>query len=358
MNMKVVCTHLYNDFSGSPLILSTLVQGFVNDGLEVEVITSSHEGFLSDIKGVSYVDNGYFFANNRFKRLLVFLWCQCTVFFKMLKYRNENVVVYINTLLPFGAALAAKMMGKKVIYHVHETSVKPASLKSFLKTIAAKTASQAIYVSKFLAKEEGLKGVPSEIIYNALSDNFIQQANKIKAIPKSKNDFTVLMLCSLKDYKGVKEFVQLAEKLPHLLFELVLNSKQEEIDNYFVDINIPENLILFPTQKNVHTFYKRASLVLNLSHPEQWVETFGMTLLEAMHYGLPSIAPPVGGCTEFVHNGVNGFQIDQRQLDTVAKKIQEISKDKSLYQSLSNNAITTAENFNVSSMRRSVIELL
>ena len=173
---KVVCTHLYNDYSGSPLILSTLIKGFVNDGIEVEVITSSHDGFLSNIESVTYVDNGYFFANNRFLRLLVFLWCQCLAFFKMIKYRDEDVVVYINTLLPFGAAIGAKLIGKKVIYHIHETSVKPASLKNFLKAVAAKTASQAIYVSNFLAKEEGLKGVPSKVIYNALSDNFIQQA--------------------------------------------------------------------------------------------------------------------------------------------------------------------------------------
>ena len=48
-------------------------------------------------------------------------WLFAKLFFKI----NSRDTVYINTLLPFGAALAAKLRGCKVVYHVHEVSVKP-----------------------------------------------------------------------------------------------------------------------------------------------------------------------------------------------------------------------------------------
>lgn len=81
---------------------------------------------------------------------------------------------------------------------------------------------------------------------------------------------------------------------------------------------MPEHLFIFPAQKDVHSFYQEAHLVLNLSHPEQWVETFGMTALEAMSYGLPVIAPPVGRPVELVTDDFNGYRIGQRDLPSLS----------------------------------------
>lgn len=347
---KIVCTHLFNDFSGSPLVLSTVIKGFRKSGVEVDVITSStNEGFLSDLE-VNYRDNGYKFLNNRILRLVMFLMCQIKMFFQTLKYRNEDVVIYINTLLPFGVAIAGKLIGKKVIYHIHETSVRPAFLKNFLKWVATKTADEAIYVSDFLRKEEGLKDVPSKVIYNALSKEFVTTASQWQKEKSSNEKFVVLMLCSLKEYKGVYEFCALAKALPQINFELVLNANLLDIDNFFLGNDRPTNLTIFPQQSDVHKFYQRANLVVNLSHPEQWVETFGMTLLEGMQYGIPSIAPPVGGPAEIVESGVNGYQMDQREIEKIAQQIQKLSIDKSLYQKLSANAKNMAAQFSVEQM--------
>jgi len=61
---KIVCAHLFNDYSGSPLVLSTAIKGFLKNGLEVDVITSAaNEGFLSKLK-VNYRDNNYKLKSN------------------------------------------------------------------------------------------------------------------------------------------------------------------------------------------------------------------------------------------------------------------------------------------------------
>lgn len=355
---KIVCTHLYNDYSGSPLILSTAIKGFLTKGHPVDVITSTNtSGFLSQLN-VRYRDNAYRFLNNRYLRLLCFLFSQLTLFIKAWSYRKEKTVFYINTLLPFGLALAGRLMGKKVIYHIHETSVRPAFLKRFLKWVAIQTAHEVIYVSHFLKQEEALPGVPGKVIYNALSKDFVM---KSKASPQKchKSDaFCILMLCSLKKYKGVNEFVALAKGLPNHNFELVLNAEESDIQSFFSGVDLPKNLQLFPRQRKVHAFYQRAHLVVNLSHPEEWVETFGMTLLEGMHYGLPAIAPPVGGPTEIVRNGFNGFQIDLRELDEIADRITQLALDKGLYQQLSSNAKRMAQQFRVDSMQKAILDTI
>ena len=52
---KVVCAHLYNDFSGSPLVLSTVIDGFIKRGIKVDLVTSENtKGFLSNLE-VGYV---------------------------------------------------------------------------------------------------------------------------------------------------------------------------------------------------------------------------------------------------------------------------------------------------------------
>ena len=267
-------------------------------------------------------------------------------------------MIYINTLLPFGVAIAGKLMNKKVVYHIHETSVKPAILKRFLKWVAAKTASEIIYVSGFLRKQEPIGEVPAKVIYNALSQDFVQMAQLYQNQKKLDSNFTILMLCSLKDYKGVREFVNVANALPNLSFELVLNAEMEVINDFFKHTSIPNNLLLFSKQSNVHPFYQRAKVVVNLSHPEQWVETFGMTLLEGMEYGIPAIAPPVGGCTEFVQHGINGYQLDQRHLQKIIAQIKLISNNPPLYQQLSNNARKMAQNFKVESMCLKVFNIV
>jgi glycosyltransferase involved in cell wall biosynthesis len=273
------------------------------------------------------------------------------------RYRNQKeVVFYVNTLLPFGAGLAGKLLGKRVVYHIHETSMKPPIFKKLLKTFANKTASTAIYVSHNLMEMEALPNVAGKVVYNGLSKDFLAKAQTGKN--KTDTEFRVLMLCSLKDYKGVPEFVELAKRLTDYQFELVVNASENEIKNYFETVPNLKNLTIFPVQSNVHPFYQRADLVLNLSHPETWVETFGMTILEAMYYGIPCIVPPVGGPVELIENGKEGFLIDQRNLDTVAEKITLIATDKILYQQLANAAVIKANDFSLENMVEGCLGLI
>ena len=357
-NKKIVCVHLLNDFSGSPRVLSQVVNVFLKQGLEVDIYTSGNkeQGFLSNIEGATTKSIFYRWSPFKVVTLGLFLLSQIVLFFKLLRYHKQDVVFYVNTILPFGAALAGKVLNKQVIYHVHETSVKPAIFKWFLFYLAKKTASDAIYVSQFLIDQEPLPGVKCHVVYNTLSKDFITKSQA--SLAPEKDDFRVLMLSSLKAYKGVNEYVALADALKNIEFDLVLNAPQSDIDHYFRSTPLPKNLKIYPSQQDVHPFYQQANLVLNLSHPEQWVETFGLTALEAMSYGKPVIVPPVGGIAELVGENNGGFKIDVRETEELERTIVKLMEDRQHYSSLAQQARERAKRFDPSKMASQLLHIL
>lgn len=357
----IVAVHLLNDFSGSPLVFTQALKGLQDSGHKVVLHTSGkRDGFLSSLSA-QRVHFPYRFYKHPVLRLFAFFFSQFVVFKQLLRYRKENVVIYVNTLLPFGAALAGKLTGKPVVYHIHESYIRPRLLKLFLKTIARYTAGSALYVSHYLEESEKLKGVPAQVVYNALPDEFVSEAADFRYHPIPEQAFSVLMVCSLKTYKGVHEFISLAERHPRLRFELVLNATGDEIYHFFGDEDWPKNLHVYPVQKNLHPFYRKASIVVNLTNPANCIETFGMTLLEAMCYGIPVIAPPVGGPSEFVEPGTNGFAIDVRHFRKLDELLEKLADNPEECAKLSEGARKTASRFRCQALQseiKTVIERL
>lgn len=343
---KIVFTHLYNNFTGSPKVLADVIASFHKSGHEVELFTNKGPGFLDDVKTHKRFLAWYSWHPNKYRRLIHFISSQILLFFSLLRYWNKDVTFYANTILPFGTGLAGRLMGKKVIYHIHETEFQPKIFTKFLLAIIRLSASKLIFVSRYLQDYHHFPNIPQEVVYNALPVEFTDQVSSY-AGKKGTEDFEILMMCSLKKAKGIFEFIELAEQLPKLNFTLIISQTQEQIDTFLDGKTIPLNLTLKPVQQNVHPYYAKADLLLSLSHPLEWPETFGMTLLEGMCYGLPSIVPPVGAPVEIVNEGQEGYHLDMRELDKIADKIQELYLDEAERNKLSSQAKRRAEDFSI-----------
>jgi len=105
---------------------------------------------------------------------------------------------------------------------------------------------------------------------------------------------------------------------------LVLNATQDEIDVFFNGHNIPKNLTIFSSQKDLHPFYHWADIIVNLSRPDGWIETFGLTIIEGMAYGLPAIVPPIGGILEVIEDGITGYAVDSRSREKLNETLVSI----------------------------------
>lgn len=320
--------------------------GLLSKGLDVDVFTS-RGGVLDEFKHdrLRQYRYSYRFSMNPVVTILRYLYAQIRMFFFSFRYLfKSDVVFYINTILPVGAALAGKLMGKRIIYHYHENAYVKSSIYSVLGWIMERVASDIICVSEFqksyINRNENVHVVP-----NALPSKFTDKFDI--DVQKSFSNRRVLMVASLKKYKGIMQFFELAKELPSLMFDIVVNDNQSTIDDFLMkeSVVLCENLTIYPRQEDVAPFYAKSSLVLNLSDTNQVLETFGLTALEAMSAGLPVIVPSKGGVAELVEDGENGYKIDVAFLDEICSKINEIMNDFSLYEKLSKNAFLKSKNY-------------
>jgi glycosyltransferase involved in cell wall biosynthesis len=242
---------------------------------------------------------------------------------------------------PSIAAIAARIRKKNIIFHIHETHSSQFFFGRFYNLIRKNIKSKDIFVSEYIASLESFDFKRSAIIHNSISNEFILSAQQHTYSHLIDNIFSVLMVCSLRDYKGIPEFIELCYSLQlnkQIHFTLVLDASKNEIDEYFCGVFISDNLTIHARTENPSQFYKKTSLLLNLSRPDQWIETFGLTIVEAMSFGIPCIVPTIGGPTEIINDNINGFHISCYNIKAIAMKIEELAKDAAQCRKLSNNA--------------------
>ena len=354
---KLVSFHLYNDFSGSPKVLKMVLEGLVEKGYDIDLITSSG-GVLDALNGkVNLYSYKYHFSKNPVWTMLKYIGVQLYTFLLAFRYCfKSDVTFYINTLLPVAPALAGRLMGKKVIYHYHENAQIKGGFYKLLAKCMQCLADEIIcvsdYQSQYLYRKDKIRVIP-----NALSADFVRRSHIDAAAQKKK---TVLMLSSLKGYKGTKEFIELSNALKEYCFLLVINDSRKNIELFLSEnrLSTGSNLGIYDRQSDVLPFYERASLVLNLSDRKNCIETFGMTVLEAMTFGLPVIVPTEGGVAELVENGVNGYKIDVQHLKEIESKIRLMLTDEYLYAYLQAHAKHTAEKYSYQAMMDEVSGVL
>lgn len=356
--MKLICFHLFNDYSGSPKVLKNTLQHLLAKGLDVELVTS-HGGILDELEGcgnIKFRRYNYRFSKNGIVTMMRYVWVQIYTFFLALGYaHNKEAVFYINTILPAGPALAGWLTGKKVVYHYHENATVKSRFYRVLASVMQKLASKIICVSQYqrslLERTDGVYVIP-----NAIDEAFIARLtpNPQKAFERKR----VLMLGSLKKYKGTIEFCTLAKKLQQYHFELVINDTQKNIDIFWQKNNIGSinNLTIYPRQEDVAPFYNRASIVLNLTNKEFAIETFGLTVLEAMAAGLPVIVPTVGGVAEMVTDGENGFKIDIQDLAFITERIEKLFTNQNLFLSLCEESLARSRRYNSAAMANEILQ--
>lgn len=159
---RIICFHLFNDFSGSPKVLHMVLKGLLGKGKSIELITSKG-GVLDELNGCPNLKRfsySYRFSTNPVVTMLRYSWVQLYTFCFAFRYLfSKNTVFYINTLLPVGPALVGRLMGKRVVYHYHENAfVKGAFYKTLawaMQRLAHEIICVSAYQASFLKRKKG-----------------------------------------------------------------------------------------------------------------------------------------------------------------------------------------------------------
>lgn len=99
---------------------------------------------------------------------------------------------------------------------------------------------------------------------------------------------------------------------------------------------LPQNNFTFHGWvQNPADFFSTADVVV---FPSMWQEPFGLSGIEAMSHGVPVVAFDVGGVSEWLKDGINGFLVPERDTSAMADAIDRILNDVALRMKLGENA--------------------
>ena len=111
-------------------------------------------------------------------------------------------------------------------------------------------------------------------------------------------------------------------------------SEQARLESLIVENDLKDHVILEGSKTNPYPYMKYADLFV---HPS-YVESQGMTVLEAMALGVPCVVTKSRGPCEFIEDGINGLLTEQSP-ESLTEKVLSILTDKTLFQSIKENTV-------------------
>lgn len=168
---------------------------------------------------------------------------------------------------------------------------------------------------------------------------------------KSKlNNFNIISVGRLSDEKGYLDLIEVMKSLNKINNKIKLTIcgdgyQRLEIEQKIKQYNLSRNVKVtgFIYGKELSEIYKNASLYVMPSKSE----SFGLVLLEAMHYGLPCIAfDSASGARELLKNGI-GILIKDRNINEMAEKINELLNNRDMLKKYSEKSINYVSNYSL-----------
>ena len=175
-------------------------------------------------------------------------------------------------------------------------------------------------------------------------------------VNKKSNKF--IMIARLLKTKGVFEYCKCAEivKKSHPEAEFMYlggegSVKVEDIQQYIDNGSIN----YLGTTKDVRPFIEESLMLMLPSYREG----IPMTIMEAEAIGRGIIASNRVGCKDTVEEGLNGFLVDQQDVETMANRCIQVLEDKNIAEKLGENARKFAEtNFDQKIINQQIYEII
>jgi glycosyltransferase involved in cell wall biosynthesis len=186
----------------------------------------------------------------------------------------------------------------------------------------------------------------------------------VKKKVDSDEEITFLQVSNFVEKKGhfytVSAFKELLKFYPNVKLVLVgdgyLKGKIEELVNRMG----LDNKVIFPgavNHKRVNNFMKKADVFLHhsITSSEGDKEGIPNVIMEAMATGLPCISTIHAGIPELIKDGINGFLVEERDVESYIQKMIKLVSSPSNF---SNKARSTVESdFNLYLQNEKLIEI-
>ena len=349
--------HSPNGGGGAESYVSTMADALLERGHRVSIIALGEPGVsngrLRTIRIATpnlhwFLYRGLPFAKSLAMPVREIEWSRCA-WSALAKLHHEDPVDIVET----GENLALQQVGsgKKppLVIRGHGN---PLSIKRFtgkpigwgdrlgrkLQIAGMRRANAITAVSKFQAAElaEDLSFEPDAIsvIPNPISPALLQQALEQPRVEPVES--VVLYTGRVEFNKGSLELLrsvgQVVSQFPEVEYQLA-GGRHNSIDDRSLERALGTNgtrsrvqLLGHVPWQSLADCYRRASVFVMPSY----YETFGISVIEAMAFGLPVVATNVGGLPEVVVDGVTGILVPPGNSEALAEAILRLLRDPDL----------------------------
>lgn len=285
-----------------------------------------------------HISDGITGKFSRFIELLslpIFLCINLFYLYRIFK-KNRNSIIYATTKKSLIYAYLCKVLfNNDFIYHAH--LVEKNRLLLFVHRKILKKANSVIAVSNVVEKTLFLSNVTR--VYNPLRTmpNVSSKTIKDKVI--------IAVFSSLVKIKGIdyflksKKYLTTDKDVEYWVFgegKEGKSLKKKYTSNKILFKGFSDNVIQEMTQN-----------ISILCFPSIIEESFGLVILEAFSAGIPVIATNIGGQSELVTNGFNGFHVPIKDPLGIAEKIDYLIENPLVYNRFSINALKSLNEFNM-----------
>jgi len=192
-------------------------------------------------------------------------------------------------------------------------------------------------VSTFLEQETrrllGFDG-PLEVIHNFFVPHPARRSREeVRRELGLKEEAVIFHASNLRPLKRIDLLLETAARVrPSHSFKLLLLAGSS-FAPFAADVRrlgLEQQIIVREKVAEIEDYLQVADIGLFTSESE----SFGLTILEAMYFGCPSVARFVGGIPEVVENNVSGILVNSGDPDAMARAVERLIEDSALRASL------------------------
>ena len=185
--------------------------------------------------------------------------------------------------------------------------------------------------------QDQLPGLAGKLVYIPNMLDAVAIGQKAENSPYTGDTLHIVSVGRLAPEKHFENIIPVAKTLRekgtdstwHIVGD---GSERAKLEALIAESDLKDHVILDGSKTNPYPYMKYADLFV---HPS-YVESQGLTVLEAMTLGVPCVVTKSRGPCEFIVDGVNGLLTEQSP-ESLAEEVLAILNDKKLYQHIKEN---------------------
>jgi len=340
----------------------------VNKGYQVHVVTQHNPGipYEETIDGV-HVHRFKWLEPKKFKALVHFKGIKdnirlLTYFISLFLFLIQIIrkydidIIHAHSTIPTGliGVLVSRLIKKPVFITAHGMDVNNFMEHTLFKrliTYSLSNSDKVIAVSKDLKGKMTSLGINPDKIkvlrngvdtgrFKPTKDNFIHRTYDLP-----DDTLLILFVGYMDTFKGIFELEEAFSRMKDKNVALIMvgeGPKKADLEKKVLGHDLKEQVVLTGAvpREDIDKYYKSADIFVLPSHSEG----IPLVILEAMASGLPVIATNVGGLSEVVDDGENGFLIHPKDVENLATKLERLIDDPRVRERLASNSVKIMEN--------------